>query len=81
MSRNHCGKTKNCSLQAISPFPTVFSNDLIDSCKPKESADDNFELGESGRMFSKREEITEGKGEIAHYEQFLLFPQRFQKTY
>ena len=26
--RKHCGKKRNCSLQAISPFPTVFSKDL-----------------------------------------------------
>ena len=26
--RKHCGKRRNCSLQAISPFPTVFSKDL-----------------------------------------------------
>ena len=25
LSRKHCGKRKNCSLQAISPFPTMFS--------------------------------------------------------
>ena len=25
-------------------------------------------------------ENTVGKGEVAHYEQFLLFPQCFQKT-
>ena len=31
-------------------------------------------------MFSKQVENTVGKGEIAHYEQFLLFPQFFQKT-
>ena len=29
---------------------------------------------------SKWVENTVGKGEIAHYEQFLLFPQCFQKT-
>ena len=28
MGRKHCGKRRNCSLQAISPFPTVFSKDL-----------------------------------------------------
>ena len=28
----------------------------------------------------KMAENTVGKGEIAHYEQFLLFPQCFQKT-
>ena len=32
------------------------------------------------RKFSKRVENTVGKGEIAHYEQFLLFPQCFQKA-
>ena len=26
--RKHCGKRRNCLLQAISPFPTVFSKDL-----------------------------------------------------
>ena len=29
--------------------------------------------------FSKRFEDAEGKGEIASYEQFLLFPQCFQR--
>ena len=28
MGRKHSGKKRNCSLQAISPFPTVFSKDL-----------------------------------------------------
>ena len=45
----------------------------------KEFADDNFELDENGRKLSKQAENTVGKGEIAHYEQFLLFPQCFQK--
>ena len=31
-------------------------------------------------MFSKRVENAVGKGEIARYEQFLLFPQCFQNT-
>ena len=26
--RKHCGKRRNCSLWAISPFPTVFSRDM-----------------------------------------------------
>ena len=30
--RKHCGKKRNCSLRAISPFPTVFSKDLY--CRP-----------------------------------------------
>ena len=43
-------------------------------------ADDNIEFAENGRKFSKWLENTVGKGEIARYEQFLLFPQCFQKT-
>ena len=27
--RKHCGKRRNCSLRAISPFPTVFSEGLF----------------------------------------------------
>ena len=46
----------------------------------KEFADDNFKFDENGRKFSKRVENAVGKGEIARYEQFLLFPQCFQKT-
>ena len=46
----------------------------------KELADDNFKFDENGRKFSKRAENTVRKGEIACYEQFLLFPQCFQKT-
>ena len=39
-----------------------------------------FQFDENGREFSKWVENTVGKGEIAHYAQFLLFPQGFQKT-
>ena len=46
----------------------------------KEFADDNLELDETGQKYPKLEENTVGKGEIAPYEQFLLFPQCFQKT-
>ena len=52
---------------------------ILDFTKLKEFADDN--LDENGRKFSKQVEKTVGKGEIARYEQFLLFPQCFQKTY
>ena len=51
-----------------------------DNFKLKEFASDNFIFDESGRMFSKQVENTVGKGEIARHEQFLLFPQCFQKT-
>ena len=46
----------------------------------KEFADDNFRFDENGRELSKRVENTVGKGGIARYEQFLLFPQCFQKA-
>ena len=45
----------------------------------KEFADDNFKFEENGRKLSKWVENTVGKGEIARTEQFLLFPQCFQK--
>ena len=35
---------------------------------------------ENRRRYSKRIENTVGKGEIARYEQFLLFPQCFQRV-
>ena len=47
----------------------------------KEFADDNFEFDENGRKFFEWVENTVRKGEIAHAEQFLLFPQCFLKTY
>ena len=53
---------------------------ILDSSKLKEFADDIFELDENSRKFSQQIENTVGKGEIARYEQFLLFPQCFQKT-
>ena len=43
-------------------------------------ADNNFKLVENGIKFSKWAENTLGKGEIARYEEFLLFPQCIQKT-
>ena len=46
----------------------------------KEFADDNFKFDENGRKFFKQVENTVGKGEIARYEQFLLFSQCFQKA-
>ena len=53
----------------------------MDSSILKEFADDNSKCDENGRKLSKLVESTEGeKGEIARYEQFLLFPQCFQKT-
>ena len=46
----------------------------------KDFSDDNFKFYENGRKLSKLVENTVGKGEIARYKQFLLFPQCFQKA-
>ena len=59
------------------PFP---KQQILDCSKLKEFADENFKFDENGRKFSKWVENTVGKGEIACYKQFLLFPQCFQKT-
>ena len=53
---------------------------ILASSKLIEFADDNFKFDENGRKLSKQVENTVGKGEIAHYKQFLLFPQCFQKV-
>ena len=65
--------------------PTIFVNPLpddkfLDSSKLKEFADHNFSFDENGRKLFKGVENTVGKGEIACYDQFLLFPQCFQKA-
>ena len=61
----------------FNPLP---DDKVLDRSKMKQSADDNFKFHENIRKFSKRVENTVGKGEIACYEQFLLFPQCFQKA-
>ena len=61
----------------LNPFP---NNKFLDSSKQKEVADNNFKFDENGRKLSKWIENTVGKGEIAFYKQFLLFPQCFQKN-
>ena len=46
----------------------------------KEFADNNFKFDENGSKLSKWIENIMGKGEIARWEQFLLFQQCFQKA-
>ena len=65
---------RNCSLQEISPFPTVFSIDFYGRHAKTRAC-----LGKVSKVFQSVEN-TAGKGEIACNEQFLLFPQCFQKT-
>ena len=50
---------------------------ILDSSKLKEFADNNSEIDKNASEFSKRVQNTVGKGEIAGYQQFLLFPQSF----
>ena len=52
----------------------------LDFSKVEEFSDANFRFDENGKKFSKCVENAVGKGEIACYEQFLLFPQCSQKT-
>ena len=61
-----------------SPLP---KRQFLHSFKPKELEDDNFKFDENSGKFVKGVENTVGKGEIARYEQFLLFPQCFQNTW
>ena len=53
---------------------------ILDSSNLKVFADDNFKFDENDRKISKSVENSVGKGEIARYEQFLLFPHCFQKA-
>ena len=65
---------------AIHPSVYPFSNDKLQTSKQKEFAANNFKFDENGRKFSKWVENIVGKGKIARFEQFLLFPLCFQKT-
>ena len=57
-------------IASFNPLP----DDKFYSSKLKEFADDNFKFDENGIKLSKRVENTVRKGEIARYEQFLLYP-------
>ena len=53
--------------------------EILDSSKLAEFADENSSLMKMAE-FSIQIENTVGKGEIAHYKEFLIFPQCFQNT-
>ena len=61
----------------VKPFP---KQQVLDSSNIKVFADDNFNVVENGKKLSKQVENIVGKGEIACYEQFLLFPKCFRNT-
>ena len=60
----------------FNPLP---DDKILDWSNLKQLADDCFQFDENSRKFSKWVENTVDKGEIARYEQFLLFPQCFSK--
>ena len=62
------------NITIFNPFPNGI---ILDPSKLKEFADDNSKFNENGRKFSVELENTVGIGEIARYEQFLLYPQGF----
>ena len=61
----------------INPFPNEI---IFDSSKLKVFAEDNFKFDENGQRVLQMGRKQWKKGEIAHYEQFLLFPQCFLKN-
>ena len=63
--------------RCFNPLP---DDKILDWSKLKQFAYDNFEFDVNSRKFSKLVENTVGKGEIARYEQYLFFPQCFQKA-
>ena len=76
----HHSQEHFCSFSSklFNPLP---KRKILDSPKLKVFADDNFKFDENGRKLSKWVEKTVAKGEIAPFEQFLLFLLCFQKTY
>ena len=64
-----CGN--ELSLFASRPLPFL-KEQILHSFKLKDFSDENFKFDENGRKLSKWVENIVGKGEIAHFEQFLL---------
>ena len=58
-------------MRFFNPLP---DDKILDWSKLKQISDDNFEFDVNRRKFFKLVENTVGKGGIARYEQFLLFP-------
>ena len=78
---NTCEVKSNYSKLAAAYFNPFPNNNFQTLQKLRRFADDNFDFSENGRKLLELVENTVGKGEIARYEQFLLFPQCFHKTY
>ena len=61
-------------------LPGWLSGERVGGCEFDPRLRRTFKFDENSRKFSKRVENTVGKGELARYEQFLLFPSCSQKT-
>ena len=68
MARKHCEKRRNCSLRAISPFPTVFSKGLFPRGVKRCHC---VGMGERPEKKKKPFENITGKGETAGNQHFL----------
>ena len=64
--------------QQLQPLP---KRKILEPSKLIEFADDNFKFDKNSRMLFTLVENTVGKGEIARYKQFLLYPKNSQKTW
>ena len=65
-------------MENINPFP----NDKFETLPNlKKMQKKKFEIDKNSGKFTESVEKAVGKGEVARYEQFLLFPQGFQKTF
>ena len=82
MSALHCdgGERNNVKSNVKNHLTLPQTSNFRLSSQVKEFAVDNNKTDENNRKTSRWVRNTEEKGEIAHYEQFLLFPQCFQKT-
>ena len=77
---NFCHLRMGWTSKVLLSTHSTHKRQILDSSKPKDFADNSFTLYKNGRKFSQQVKNTVGKGEIARYEQFLLFPQCFQKA-
>ena len=59
---------------------TLPNNKFLDRCKLKAFADDKINVTLKQKFFSGWLENIAGKGENAHYQHFIHFPQCFLKT-
>ena len=80
MCRKHCGKRRNCSLRAISPFPAVFSKDLyLRHVKNQDLFWNGVKCYSNIKfVFHEKKKDFLGKGEIAGYHHFLVSRNVFQ---